>query len=281
MKSAVLLHAHDAHALALAGLSVLPSRAPLVVTRRVTFPLRRRFFWRRACRIIAISRAVRDALVSDGIDPARIVVIPSAIDPNLFQGNDPGLSAPLALPAGRRLAVHLGSLTAEKDQQTLIRAAALLVQDLPDLHWVIVGDGALRSELQRQIAQLRVNDRVQLLGTLPDPDRVLAKADLFVMSSTSEGLGSSALAAMAHGVPVIATRVGGLPELLESGGGILVEPRDPGALAEAVRRVLNDSELHGRLAARGRKAAQAYALGPMADQVLSVYRSCAHSFDGS
>ena len=126
-----------------------------------------------------------------------------------------------------------------------------------------------------------MNDRVHLVGGLVDPDRALAGADLFVLSSTSEGLGTSALAAMARGIPVIATRVGGLTELLDSGAGLLVPPSDPGALAEAVRQVLNDPELRSRLARSGREVAHAHAIGPMADQVLSVYRSCAHSFDGS
>ncbi|HEX2611709.1 MAG TPA: glycosyltransferase, partial [Gemmatimonadales bacterium] len=250
-----VLHAHDAHALTLASLSALLTRTPLVVTRRVTFPIRHRYFWHRACRIIAISRAVAEALLRDGMQPERVVVIPSAVDPESLRSDPWDLRSALRLPATSQLAVHLGALTPEKDQQTLLRAAARLVRDLPELHWVIVGEGRLRSALQREIVDLDLNERVHLMGALPDPDRALGQADVFVLSSLSEGLGSSALAAMAQGVPVVATRVGGLPELLEPGNGVLVEPRDPTALAAAVARVLDDSGFRSNLIAGARTQA--------------------------
>jgi glycosyltransferase involved in cell wall biosynthesis len=279
--SAALLHAHDAHALTLAGVACLPSGTPFVVTRRVIFPLRHPFFWRRACRILAISSAVREALVGDGIDPARVVLIPSAIDPDVLETSTDDPTASLDLPPGSKLAVQLASLTPEKDQETLISAAARLVRDLPDLHWMIVGEGPLRRQLQHRIRELTLTDRVHLTGPLDDPHRALARADLFVLSSTSEGLGSSALAAMARGVPVVATRVGGLVDLLDSGAGVLIEPGDPAELAEAVHRVLSDSELRNQLVSRARAVARGFSASGMADQVLSVYRSCAHFFDGS
>jgi glycosyltransferase involved in cell wall biosynthesis len=120
-----------------------------------------------------------------------------------------------------------------------------------------------------------LQNRFHLVGHMADPEQALAGADLCVLSSTSEGLGSSALAAMAHGVPVVATRVGGIPDLLGSGRGIMVEPRNPAAFADAVRRVLTESGLRQELTRAARQAVPGFSVGAMAERVLSVYRSCA------
>lgn len=272
-----LLHAHDAHAVTLAGLSAWLTKSPLVVTRRVIFPLRGRFFWRRACRIIVISSAVREALIRDGLEPTRLVVIPSAVDPAAAEGPGVDLRTRLSIPQNGHLAVTLGALTPEKDHSTLIRAAGRLVQDLPDLHWAIVGAGPLKHALDQQIAEAGLTSRVHLLGQLNNAHEALTGADVFVLSSLSEGLGSSILAAMVRGVPVVATRVGGVPDVLGSGAGLLVQPGDPAELAGAVHRVLSDAELGQRLTHQARQEVERFSLGGMAEHVLSVYRSCSFS----
>jgi L-malate glycosyltransferase len=277
-----ILHAHDAHALALAALCGALTGTPLIVTRRVTFPLRRPFLWQRAQCVIAISTAVRNALLADGLDPRRITVVPSGVDlDELSAVRQAGVRRHFGIPESGQVAVNLGSLTAEKDQSTLVSAAALLVRDLPALHWVVVGEGMMEAKLKRQIAEQGMEGRFHLMGPLADPHGVLSEADVFVLSSVSEGLGSSAIAAMALGIPVVATGVGGLPELLGSGRGMLVPPRDPAALAEAVHGVLTDAGLRGELTQRARQAAGEFSMSAMADRVLSVYRSCAHSLEGS
>jgi glycosyltransferase involved in cell wall biosynthesis len=277
-----ILHAHDAHALTLAGVCAGLSGAPLVTTRRVTFPLRRKLFWARAQRVIAISGAVRDALTLDGLAPERLTVIPSAVDvAELRATTGPDVRTRFGLPERGQVAVSLGALTPEKDQSTLVEAAALLVRDLPDLHWVIVGEGPLRSALQRRMAQLGLEDHVHLAGQLADPHVALAGADVFVLSSLAEGLGSSVLAAMAMDVPVVATRVGGVPELLGSGGGALVPAGSPSEFAAAVRRVLSEPGYAANLRQAARRELGRFTPGAMADQVVEVYRSCAHSIEGS
>jgi L-malate glycosyltransferase len=279
---AAILHAHDAHAFGLAALCAAVTRAPLVVTRRVVFPLRQRFFWRRARRIIAISNAVREALLAEGLEPERVIVIPSAVDLDaLSAAPSEDIRHRLGLPKNGQVAVSLGALTPEKGQLTLVAAAARLVRDLPDLHWVLVGDGPLRPRLEGQIADQGLQSRFHLVSHMADPEQALAGADLYVLSSTSEGLGSSVLAAMALGIPVVATRVGGIPDLLGSGRGIMVEPQNPAAFADAVRRVVTDSELRQELTRAAREDLGMYSLDAMAERVLSVYRSCAHSHDGS
>lgn len=277
-----ILHAHDAHALTLAGICAGLSGAPLVATRRVIFPLRRKLFWARAQRVIAISGAVRDTLTRDGISPERLVIIPSAVDLaelRAFSGSD--IRTRFGLPERGQVAVSLGALTPEKDQSTLVEAAALLVRDLPDLHWVIVGEGPLRSVLQSQVARLGLEARVHLVGQLADPHMALAGADVFVLSSLAEGLGSSVLAAMALDVPVVATRVGGVPELLGSGGGLMVPAGSPAEFAAAVRRVLFEPGYAVTLRQAARRELGRFTVEAMAEQVVEVYRSCAHSLEGS
>jgi glycosyltransferase involved in cell wall biosynthesis len=252
-----------------------------VVTRRVTFPLRYRLLWSRACRIIAISTAVRDALIRDGLPPSRLVVIPSTVDPQDADSEDVDLRTRLGIPGTGQLVVTLGALTPEKDHSTLISAASHLVRELPDLHWIIVGEGPLRQKLEQQIQQSGVTDRVHLWGALADPHRALAGADLFVLTSTSEGLGSSMLAAMARGVPVVATRVGGIPDVLGAGGGVMIRAGEPAELAGAVQRVLGDPSLRQQLTLVAREQLGRFSPDAVAEQVLSVYRSCAHSHDRS
>lgn len=277
-----VLHAHDAHSLTLSGVCSALTGAPLVVTRRVAFALRHRFFWRRADRIIAISSAVRDALLAAGLTAERLIVIPDGVDLAEFDVSRPNdVRTSLNLPETGQLAVSLGGLSSEKAQSTLIAAASLLVRDLPGLTWAIVGEGPLRQQLERQIADLGLQGRVRLMGHMDDPHRALAAADVFVLSSTSEGLGSSILAAMALDVPVVATRVGGIPDLLGSGAGIMVAPGNAAEFAAAVRRVLTDLELRQNLTRRARQELRNFSIGAMADRVLQVYRSCVHSLDGS
>jgi len=279
VRAGVILHAHDAHALTLAAAAAWPRRVPLVVTRRVDFPLQRRGCWTRADRVIAISDAVASVLRADGLDPRRIVVVHSGIDLEAAERAAPsGVRQRLAIPAGAPLAAHLGALVPHKDQATLIRAAALARSTAPDLHWVIGGEGELHGELSRLVDRLGVGDRVHLVGQLSDPLGLLAEADLFVMSSREEGLGTAVLDAMARGIPVASTRAGGLPEMLQDGAGLLVPAGDPSALADAVTRLVHDPALRAELGARGRAGARRFSAARMAAEVVTVYRSFA-TFD--
>jgi L-malate glycosyltransferase len=281
LRRPVLLHAHDAHALTLTGICGWITGIPYLVTRRVTFPLRNRFFWRRACRIICISRAVTETLVEEGLNPARLVLIPSAYDPAASTSRGVDVRTRLKLSSGGQIAVALGALTPEKDHLTLIAAASRLVRDLPELHWIIVGEGAMKQQISEEIERHRLSGRVHLLEQMDEPHQMLRNADVFVLSSASEGLGSSVLAAMAAGVPVVATRVGGVPDLLDSGAGLLVDPGNPERLAEAVRRVLSEQELSRSLRDKAQEEIPKYSPSAMAERVMSVYRSCAHTLDGA
>jgi glycosyltransferase involved in cell wall biosynthesis len=271
-----ILHAHDAHALTLAGTAGALTGTPYVVTRRVDFHLRRRGFWTRAARVIAISEAVRRILVADGIDAARIVTVPSGIDVEAVRRVRPGeIRRELGLPEAIPLAVSVGALVAHKDHATLVEAAAALRRGRPELHWAIAGEGPLRGRLEARIAFLGLGERVHLLGHVEEPLRLIAAADVFVMSSAEEGLGTSVLDAMALDVPIAATRAGGIPEMLEGGAGLLSSPRDGAALAASVDQLLSDASVRADVVRRARGRVERWSARAMAEGVLGVYRSVA------
>jgi L-malate glycosyltransferase len=271
-----VLHAHDAHAVTLAGISSWVTRTPLVATRRVDFPLKHPIMWKRARTVIAISGAVRDVLLTDGIAANRITVIPSGISLD-----DARVAAPLGIRSHLRLgpdatiAANVAALVGHKDHATLLRAAAALRDRHPGLHWVVAGEGPLRREIERRREALGLSSRVHLLGHIPDPVRLIADANVYVMSSSQEGLGTSVLDAMARGIPVAATAAGGLPDLLSNGAGLLVTPGDSSALADAVDRILTDQTLRRALIDRANHAVQRFTARRMAADAVSVYRSCA------
>jgi L-malate glycosyltransferase len=274
--SASVLHAHDAHAVALAAVASWLTRTPFVATRRVDFPLRRPALWKRARKVIAISGAVRDILLTDGIAADRITVVPSGISLDDARAPAPlGIRSRLGLAADATIAANVAALVEHKDHLTLLRAAAALRDRHPRLHWVVAGEGPRRREIEQLRDALGMSARVHLLGHISDPVRLIADADVYVMSSSQEGLGTSVLDAMARGIPVASTAAGGLPDLLADGAGLLVTPGDASALADAVDRILMDPILRRALIDRANHVVQRFTSRRMATNAVSVYRSCA------
>jgi glycosyltransferase involved in cell wall biosynthesis len=167
----------------------------------------------------------------------------------------------------------VGALVGHKDHATLLAAAAVLARSHPELHWAVAGQGPLRRVLEARIAELGLRERVHLLGQVEEPLRLIAAADVFVMSSREEGLGTSVLDAMALDVPIAATRAGGIPEMLEGGAGLLSPPGDGPALAQSVDRLLRDPAVQGSVLRAARERVGRFALSHMAEGVLAVYRS--------
>lgn len=273
--SQAIVHAHDAHAVTLGGLAARLAGRPLVATRRVDFHLRRAGFWGRADRVIAISRAVAGILAMDGIRRERIVVVHSGIALDDLRGTRRlGVREQLGLGTGATVAANVAALVGHKDHATLFRAAARLADRFPALHWVVAGEGPERTALERLRRDLALEGRVHLLGHIAEPARLVADADLFVMSSREEGLGTAVLDAMALGIPVASTAAGGLPEMLGEGAGVLAQAQDPEALATAVARLLAEPGLAHSVVERAADAVQGFTSARMAEAVLSVYRSC-------
>jgi glycosyltransferase involved in cell wall biosynthesis len=195
-------------------------------------------------------------------DAARTVVIPNAVDV--------GRAPAAALAGDPPLILSVGRLKAPKDFATLVRALALVRAPFAA---TVAGDGPERAELAALARRLGV--RVELAGERDDVPRLLAGADVFVLASRSEGLPLSILEAMAAGLPVVASAVGGVPELVEAGvTGLLVPPGEDAALADALEHLLADAELRRRLGAAGRaRAAERFDLPRFHAEHLELYRA--------
>ena len=190
---------------------------PFVATRRVDFHLRRPGAWKRARRVIAISRAVSDVLLADGISANRITIIPSGISLEDVRAVAPiGIRGQLGLAAETTIAVNVAALVGHKDHATLLRAADALRDHASRSPLGHCRRGASSSR-DRATAGPGFGSRVHILGHIRDPVGLIADADVYVMSSSQEGLGTSVLDAMARGIPVASTAAGGLPELLQDG----------------------------------------------------------------
>ena len=202
--------------------------------------------------IVCPAGAVRaQGLAARACRPDRTVVIPNAVEVGAY---------PRTTHAGGRdripLVVSVGRLAFPKDFATLVQALGMV--DPSALRAAIVGDGPQRPELDEQVAALGRGEGVRLLGTRDDVPALLAEAGVFVLSSRSECLPMSVIEAMAAGLPVVATAVGGVPELVEDERtGILVPPGDARALAAALTRLASDADLRRRMGEAGRARAQA------------------------
>jgi glycosyltransferase involved in cell wall biosynthesis len=197
--------------------------------------------------------------------PDQTVVIHNGVDLDRPRRAPGPPAAPVTL-------LSVGRFRPPKDFTTLVRAMATLEPGTARLR--IAGDGPDRPALEAEIARLDVAHAVELLGTRGDVDQLLAAADLFVLSSDSEGLPMSVLEAMAAGLPVVASRVGGIPELVGDGEtGALVPPRDSAALAAAIRRIAGDPQLRDRLGEAGRRRAETeFSLETCRQRHLDLYR---------
>jgi sugar transferase (PEP-CTERM/EpsH1 system associated) len=235
----------------------------------------RRLFAPLVNRFVTVSSDLQRWLVEDVHIPAsKVVTICNGVDTTRFApGNVVAARTALGLPADVLVVGTVGRLDPVKDQAGLIQAFDRLRARHPRAVLVIAGDGPCRQDLQAQVATLGLGDRVRLLGERKDVPTVLQALDVFVLPSIAEGISNTILEAMATGVPVVATRVGGSPELVDSGAtGVLVPRQDPEALAAAIGSYLADP---GLLARHGRAARQRvldrFGLATMRDAYAALY----------
>ena len=261
-----VLHAHDSHALLLGVVASRLGGRPLVATRRsTTVPGRT---WRHPGRVIAISGAVESALKEGGVAPSRIAVVPSGIDLAALTA-----SRREGITSSRSEVISLGALTREKGHRTLVEAFAQVAKHLPHARLTIAGEGPERGSIEALIRHHQLDTRVVLAGELVDPVQRLAQATVLVQPSLREALGTAVLEAMALGVPVIGSRVGGLIELLGDGTGVLVPPGDLDRLAQAIIDLLEDAGLRDELRRKGMERVRHYDIRGMAERCAQVYRS--------
>jgi len=258
----------------------------VLVARRVDFSIYRHSFlglnalkYRRADRIVAVSEAVKRVLVRDGLDGTRITVIRDGIDVRRIERapeRRAELRAALDVPLDAPLVGNVAALAPHKGQRYLVEAVPLLLKLVPAARVIIAGSGELREALEARARELKLGPALVFAGFRPPEEVIsLVKAfDVFVFPSVGEGLGSSLLEAMAAGTPIVATRAGGIPEIVEDGvTGLLVPPADPEALGLAIARLLRDRSLALRLAAAARIAVREHGSADrMVRETVDLYR---------
>ena len=228
--------------------------------------------------VIAISPAVKTHLEKDfGVEPERVALIKSGIDINDF----PLMSAENRQAKRKEWGVADGPvigiiarLSDVKGHAVLIDAMPAIVEKIPDVHLMIVGEGKMEGTLKQKVADLSLQNNVTFYPVVNQTAEVLPLFDIFVMPSISEGLGLSVMEAQAAGLPVVASRVGGIPALIKDGEtGVLFESRDSAGLAKAVVDLLQNPEWAKELGACARAfVAKEFSVGRMAAETLGLYK---------
>jgi L-malate glycosyltransferase len=276
-----IVHAHDPHAISMAAtaLSIIgQARMPLVASRRGEFRMAMNSFsrWKysQVTCFIASCESVRDRLVTDGIARHRITVVHDGVDVERIAKLEPAnVHAAFYLPTQAPIVGNVAALAPHKGHQDLINAATLVVRSVPDARFVIVGDGELRATLEKQIRDAHLERHVFLAGFRSDVLELMRGFDVFVASPIHEGMCLPLADAMAAGKAAVATRTGGIPEVMADGEtGFLVEPRDVEALADRIVTLLGDDDLRRRMGIAAQQRARAkFTVEKMVAAIAAVY----------
>ena len=269
---AALLHVHEGRSVHSASLRHRFFRTPYVITRRVDNPIRRnaatRRAYRRAAAIVVLSAAI-EKQVKRLDDALECRVIPSAASAlTSFKASSERLRKNYE---GKFLVGHVGALDhSHKGQLTILEIATELQRTHPHIQFVLLGSGKDEALFKERAAAL---GNVELRGYVDNVGDWLAAFDAFVFPSLHEGLGSVLLDAMDYALPIVATRVGGIPDLIRDGvNGLLVQPENPDQLRYALLRIVDDPALARRLGDAGRQRVQDFSPERMAERYLEVYQ---------
>jgi glycosyltransferase involved in cell wall biosynthesis len=267
-----LLHVHEGRSVYAAYLRWLLSRTPYVVTRRVNNPIRSSWLGH-----LAYERAACVAAVA-----SQVAEVVQSYDPNACVRVIHSSSSGLAVESGRAAAIraaytgkfvvgHVGALdNSQKGQEYIIAVARAVARSHPELHFMLVGGGDDEAMLRAAAAGLA---NVTFTGFVDNVGDYLASFDVFILPSNREGIGSILFDAMEAGLPVVASRVGGVPDIVHEGhNGILIDPARPDQLRAAILRLRADPELRRRLGSAGRELAKGFSAASMARKYLDLYR---------
>jgi glycosyltransferase involved in cell wall biosynthesis len=230
-------------------------------------------------RIIALTKQEMSDHLRFSIAPAeKFTVVHSGVDLGQFsrsQGDATAVRENLAIPQGSFVVGTAGRLTPVKGHRHLIEAAAGLVRQHRDMLFVFLGDGELMSDLKEMASAMGIGDQVKFLGWRPDVAEVMSTFDVFVLPSLNEGMGKVLVEAMAMGKPLIASDVGGIPDLVVQGeNGLLVPPADSKALAQAVLDLYENPDKRRRMGEAGKRISAAYGVEAMLQKIDELYQAC-------
>lgn len=276
-----IVHFHTSRAHTLGVLAALGvGNVIRVVTRRIEHRSggwwKAHLLYNRACHaVVATAQAVKDVLISAGVSPNKLRVIPSGVDLKRFEsGNGTVWRNQLNIACDALVIGYVGKLSRGKGIDILLRAVPAVVEKYPTVCILIVGEGPERDYLEGLAAQMEIRARTVFPGFLDDIPGILAAVDILVLPSLKEAAGGVVREAMAARKPVVASRVGGLPESVVDGKtGFLVSPEDHEALGRSIIELLDNPVLRERFGKAGREQAKAkFSIEAMVQQYEALYQ---------
>ena len=277
-----IVHVNEPHALTAAWLARAHRRAPLLVSRRVGYPISGNWFARlrydAAARIVAISRWSAERVMRSGISESKLAIVYEGIEIPARPSGERRAEARArwGVPADAPLIGCVGVLSPDKGQEWLIRSLAELRKKSSLAKLLLAGDGPCRERLQKLARELGVADAVIFAGFISDVDSVYAALDVFLLPSFFEALSNALMSAMAYAIPSVAFNLGGPAEIIEDGkSGLLVEPANVEALRGAISKILGNATLASSIGENGRqRIEQDFSAATMVREMLRVYEEC-------
>jgi len=279
-----LIHVHDSHAHNFAVLSSVLSKneAHIIVSRRVDFPIHSgalsmfKYNHPRIARILCVSAAIRKVMLPFIDDESKLEVVHSGIDLGKFKNVklDQDLRAEFGVDEKTTLAGNVSALAPHKDYQTFIRTAKRVIEAGKDVKFLAIGDGPLRKEVKQWIEEADMSNHIILTGFRKDVVAMLPQLDIFLITSETEGLGTSILDAQAAGVPVVATKAGGIVEIITNNeNGMLADVKDDEMLSKHVLHYIENPEVRAQHANHGKKNVERFSKQMTAQKTKEVYES--------
>ena len=277
-----LIHVHDSHAHTFAVLSTVISnnQLPIIVSRRVDFPIQSgpistfKYNHPRISKILCVSSAIKDVMMPSIEDPTKLEVVYSGVDLSKFdrEGLPPSLREELGLDSDVLLIGNVAALAPHKDYATFIRTAKCVIESGAKVHFLAIGDGPSRKVVEECIAEFGMEKHITLLGFRDDIIDILPQLDIFLITSETEGLGTSILDAQVAGVPIVATKAGGIIEVVQQEeNGLSAEVADDEMLAEQVLRYVNDTGLRIKMAEAAKESVKKFSKTETAKRTKVVY----------
>ncbi len=276
-----LVHTHDAHSHTFAIISaiIFRNKTPLVVSRRVDFPISKsksslfKYNYKSVRKIVCVSDKINEITAKDIKDKSKLITIHSGIDLSKFEGTyrKDKLRVELGL-THQTLIGNTSALADHKDYFTFLDTAKLINQSISDCYFVIIGVGPLEAKIRNYAKSLKIKN-ISFMGFRTDIPEILEDLDVFLITSKTEGLGTSILDAFACNVPVVATAAGGIPEIvIDEQSGLLAPIKSPKLLAHQVKRLLNEDQLRLDILSGAKKVLNSHAKSITAEKTLLVYQ---------
>lgn len=277
-----IIHIHTAKGHTLAIISVLLGlKTLLVLSRRVDFPVKKNWFSRfkynhhQIKKIVCVSNAIKEIMARDIYDNKKLTTVHSGIDIRKFDHfkNTDHLRREFTISEEKLLIGNTSALADHKDYFTFINTAEILLKENSNLHFFIMGDGPMKEEIEAYIQDKGLIEHITMTGFLKNIGEALCSLDLFLFTSKTEGLGTSVLDAMAAGIPIVATRAGGVSEMIETGhNGYLAEVGDEENLAKCVLEVLKNASIRSKFISNSLEKVKEFSYQATTKKTIEVYQ---------